>query len=229
MLATTGPCTLDGTGFRTCTVDAAGLSRLAQWCEVVVVRGFVLQRYPVLGRTGKMVVVDVYDPIHLEQLEQGREDEERQHLASVRVAAAVLNEQLLRGGLLRLRQPQAAGLLVGAPGRPGPGQPPHLQRGPDAAPLIDVVPSGLPDDPPVRDRPVLRGVVPGIAASDKLLLWGGGIYNWLDPLTLLGALDRLHHRLPEVRLCFLGLSHPAPTCRRWPWPPGPSSWPGASA
>ncbi|MDP9452859.1 MAG: hypothetical protein M3P97_05610 [Actinomycetota bacterium] len=95
--------------------------------------------------------------------------------------------------------------------------------------MIDVVPSGLPDDPPVRDRPVLRGVVPGIAASDKLLLWGGGIYNWLDPLTLLGALDRLHHRLPEVTLCFLGLSHPAPTCRRWPWPPGPSSWPGASA
>ncbi len=49
VLATTGPCTLDGTGFRTCTVDAAGLSRLAQWCEVVVVRGFVLQRHPVLG------------------------------------------------------------------------------------------------------------------------------------------------------------------------------------
>ncbi len=73
-----------------------------------------------------------------------------------------------------------------------------------------MVPSGLPDDPPVRDRPVLRGVVPGIAASDKLLLWGGGIYNWLDPLTLLSALDRLRHRLPEVRLCFLGLSHPSP-------------------
>jgi glycosyltransferase involved in cell wall biosynthesis len=57
---------------------------------------------------------------------------------------------------------------------------------------------------------VLRGVVPGIGENDKVVLWGGGIYNWFDPLTLLRAVDKLRRRLPEVRLYFLGLKHPNP-------------------
>jgi hypothetical protein len=42
------------------------------------------------------------------------------------------------------------------------------------------------------------------------VLWGGGIYNWFDPLTLLRAIDKLRARFPEVRLYFLGLRHPNP-------------------
>src|SRR5262249_10214245 len=56
----------------------------------------------------------------------------------------------------------------------------------------------------------LKGVVPGIGVDDKVILWGGGIYNWFDPLTLLRALDKLRIRVPEVRLYFLGLRHPNP-------------------
>jgi glycosyltransferase involved in cell wall biosynthesis len=52
--------------------------------------------------------------------------------------------------------------------------------------------------------------VPGIGADDKVILWGGGVYNWFDPLTLLRAVDRLRHRRPDVRLFFLGLRHPNP-------------------
>ena len=66
------------------------------------------------------------------------------------------------------------------------------------------------DEPPRHTRPVLRGVVPGIGDDDKVVLWGGGIYNWFDPLTLLRAVDKLRRRLPEVRLFFLGLKHPNP-------------------
>ena len=38
--------------------------------------------------------------------------------------------------------------------------------------------------PPSSDPPVVRGVLPGIDADDRLLLWGGGIWNWFDPLTV---------------------------------------------
>ena len=69
------------------------------------------------------------------------------------------------------------------------------------------------DEPPRRTRPVLRGVVPGIGADDKVVLWGGGIYNWFDPLTLIRAVDKLRRRLPEVRLFFLGMKHPNPEVR----------------
>ena len=39
--------------------------------------------------------------------------------------------------------------------------------------------------------------MPGIGADDKVILWGGGIYNWFDPLTLLRAVDKLRGRVPE--------------------------------
>jgi len=76
--------------------------------------------------------------------------------------------------------------------------------------LVTVVPFGVSDASPRQTRPVLRGVVPGIGPGDKIVLWGGGVYNWFDPLTLLHAVDKLRSRVPSVRLFFLGLKHPNP-------------------
>jgi glycosyltransferase involved in cell wall biosynthesis len=81
---------------------------------------------------------------------------------------------------------------------------------PNMASLLAVVPFGVADDPPRHTRPVLRGVVPGIGSDDKIVLWGGGIYSWFDPLSLIRAIDKLRSRLPEVRLYFLGMKHPNP-------------------
>jgi len=75
--------------------------------------------------------------------------------------------------------------------------------------LIDVVPFGIDPQPP-RAEPVLRGVVPGIGPDDRILLWGGGIWNWFDPLTVIRAVAQLAERRPELRLYFLGTRHPNP-------------------
>jgi glycosyltransferase involved in cell wall biosynthesis len=76
--------------------------------------------------------------------------------------------------------------------------------------LIAVVPFGISDAPPVRTRAALKCVVPGIGADDKVILWGGGVYNWFDPLTLLRAVDQVRAKRDDVRLFFLGLAHPNP-------------------
>ncbi len=47
-----------------------------------------------------------------------------------------------------------------------------------------------------------------------MVLWGGGVYNWLDPVSVLRAADRLRRRLPELRLVFLGMQHPNPDVPR---------------
>ena len=77
--------------------------------------------------------------------------------------------------------------------------------------LIDVVPFGLPSTPPRHERAVVKGVVPGIGVDDKLILWGGGLYNWFDPETLVRAVARLSSDHPDVRLFFQGTRHPNPT------------------
>src|SRR5215216_1411920 len=76
--------------------------------------------------------------------------------------------------------------------------------------LVDVVPFGCDVEPPRATRPALKGVVPGIRHEDTLLLWGGGVWNWLDPLTPIRAVARLAERRDDVKLAFLGLARPNP-------------------
>src|SRR5262249_25950556 len=81
---------------------------------------------------------------------------------------------------------------------------PRLER------LVRVVPFGLDPTPPERGAPALAGEVPGIGADDRVLLWGGGIWNWFDPLTPIRAVAKLAERRTDVKLYFLGVKHPNP-------------------
>ena len=89
---------------------------------------------------------------------------------------------------------------------------PHTYRtDPSLRNLIDVVPYGLPLESPQAARPVLRGVWPGIEPGDRVLLWGGGLWEWLDPLTAVRAVDQLvQGGWTNLRLVFPGTRHPNP-------------------
>jgi hypothetical protein len=60
----------------------------------------------------------------------------------------------------------------------------------------------------VHERPAVKGVVPGIGPDDEVVLWGGGIYDWFDPVTAIEAVALLKERRPALRLWFLGVRHP---------------------
>jgi glycosyltransferase involved in cell wall biosynthesis len=77
--------------------------------------------------------------------------------------------------------------------------------------LIDVVPFGLSSEPPTSSGRVLKGVVPGIAESDSVLLWGGGIWDWFDPVSVIRAVARIAETRDDVKLFFLGQVHPNPS------------------
>jgi glycosyltransferase involved in cell wall biosynthesis len=50
----------------------------------------------------------------------------------------------------------------------------------------------------------------GIAATDKVVLWGGGLWPWLDPQTAIHAIHHLAATRPEIKLIFPGTRHPNP-------------------
>lgn len=82
---------------------------------------------------------------------------------------------------------------------------------PQAEDLVSVVPFGHAGGPvPTRRGSVLKGVVPGIGPDDEVLLWGGGVWNWFDPLVLLEAFALLAPKRPRLRLFFLGTRRPNP-------------------
>ena len=192
-------------------VDEASIRDLEAWCEVLVFQGFFLYDFPSVRLSSKVLVADVYDPMHLEQLEQTRG-----HLSTDERAVAVwsttrvLNDQLLRGDFFVCASTKQRDYWLGQLSALGRVNVFNYENDPTLEALIAVAPFGLPDKPPTRTGPGLRQRIPGIGPDDPVILWGGGIYNWFDPLTLVRAVDRLRHRLPNVRLVFMGLTHPNP-------------------
>ena len=209
-LVSTQDATLTHPDFPVRAVDERELGQLESWCDVLVFQGNLMRQYPVLRDTDKIVVTDIYDPFHLEVLEQARGLQPSGRLLAVQSSTDVLNEQLRRGDFFLCASEKQRDFWLGQLAAVGRINPATYDRGENLEGLLAVVPFGVSDEPPRHTRPVLRGVVPGITEGDKVVLWGGGIYNWFDPLTLLRAVDKLRSRLPEVRLYFLGLRHPNP-------------------
>jgi hypothetical protein len=206
VLATTsGRCELAPQDFSACAADPDDLIELEAWCDVIVLQGFLLQHVPTLRSTQKIMIVDLYDPLHLEQLALFKKHDEGTRRATLDNATAVLNEQLLRGDFFICASSKQRDFWLGQLAALGRVNPKTYEGDGMLRGLIEIVPFGLPDAPPTHTRQVLRGVMPGIEQGDDVILWGGGVYNWLDPLTLIEAVDRL--RRPARRFgCFSWVS-----------------------
>jgi glycosyltransferase involved in cell wall biosynthesis len=122
----------------------------------------------------------------------------------------VLNQQLQRADFLVCASDRQRLFYLGQLAALGRINPANYEDDPDLNGLIDVVPFGLRPEFPAHDRDVLKGVLPGIGRKDKVLLWGGGLYSWFDPITLIRAVAALAERRPEVKLFFQGTKHPHP-------------------
>jgi len=188
--------------------DAAAFATLDREAEVIVFQGHAMEQFPALATTDRVVVADAYDPMHLEMLEQGREQPRATWDMLVRSRVVLLNQQLSRADLVLCASQRQRSFYLGqlaALGRISPStyqSDPHLER------LIDIAPFGLEAEPPRRTRAAVRGVVPGVDDDSRILLWGGGIYSWFDPLALVRAVHALAQRHPETKLVFLGTRHP---------------------
>jgi GT2 family glycosyltransferase len=209
-LVSTQGCSITHPDFPVRVVGDRELEELEAWCDVLIFQGNLMRQHPVLRDTQKVVVTDIYDPFHLEVLEQARNLDPAQRLFAVQSSTDVLNEQLRRGDFFLCASQKQRDFWLGQLAAVGRINPSTYDRGENLEGLLAVAPFGVTDEPPRHTRPVLRGVVPGIGENDKVVLWGGGIYNWFDPLTLLRAVDKMRRRMPEVRLYFLGLKHPNP-------------------
>ncbi|MBC7519310.1 MAG: glycosyltransferase [Microbacteriaceae bacterium] len=181
-----------------------------KWADVIVVQGHGIALFPSIANTGKILVVDIYDPLHLEQLEQGRHQTMDLWDAQVADATDDLNRQLTLGDFFLCASDRQRSFWLGQLAAVGRVNPYTYAQNNDLDQLIAIAPFGIPAEAPVRTRAALRGVVPGIGADDKIVIWGGGIYNWFDPESLIEAIGELSQRHPDLRLFFMGTQHPNP-------------------
>lgn len=191
--------------------DERAFGKLEKWADVIVFQGHALAIFDALRRSAKLLVADIYDPMHLEQLEQARELGEATWTKQVSDATDVLNEQLARADFFLCASERQRHFYLGQLAALGRVNPATYAGDPDLRSLIDVVPFGLDATPPQHERDVVKGVRPGIRRDDKLMLWSGGLYNWFDPQTLIRATAVLSERRGGgVHLFFQGTKNPNP-------------------
>ncbi len=209
-LVSTVGSTLEGADFPVAPVDEAELRRAVDWAEVLVFQGHLLSQHPWIRGTGTIIVADIYDPMHLETLEQGKEFPVKFRGHFTEDAVEALNVQLARADFMLCASEKQRDFWLGQLAAVSRINPLNYDADPSLRKLLDVAPFGVSDLPARQTRHAIKGEVPGIAADDQVIIWGGGIYNWFDPLTLIRAVAELVERHPKLRLYFLGVKHPNP-------------------
>ena len=178
------------------------LFALAQAADVIIVQGYTINKNPSLKRATAVLVVDLYDPWLFENIELHAGELYADRALSF--DATVLNELLDEGDLFICASERQRDYWLGMLGgrdRLTQGQ---YSLDPSLRALIDVVPFGLPARDPVRVKPVLKGVHPAIGCDDLVVLWGGGTWDWFDPISVIEAFELVIEQVPNAKLYFLG-------------------------
>lgn len=175
----------------------------------VILQGDVLNQLPWLAQADIPLVVDAYDPFHLEQLEQARVLGESRRRVVVRDCIATLNRQLARADLVLAASNRQRDLWLGHLAALGRINPVTYDDDSSVGRLLAVVPFGLPAEPPrPRSGLVMRGILNTVSEDSVIALWAGGVYDWFDPVLVLEAVALAADRNPLIRVVFLGGAHP---------------------
>jgi len=191
--------------------DHRRLRQCARQADVILCAGgFLLYHYPFLQNLTQPMVMDLYAPIILETLEMHTVRPLAAQTGIHRLILHALRLQLARGDFFLCANEQQRLFWLGWLAAEGRVNPYTFSADRALRQLIAVVPFGLPVEPPVRQQPVLKGVQPGIAKEDKVIYWGGGLWEWFDPLTAIRAMAEITAQRSDIKLFFAGVNHPNP-------------------
>jgi len=181
----------------------------------VLVQGMLLERFPSLTRTRARVIVDLYDPIVFEApFTNGGRCRDARAYTQNRILSETAR-QLAHGDFFLVHSERQRdfllGLLVGlggldaetiATGRPGD--------------LFGIVPNGI-EEGTGGERGSGKGpdrgfwdAKSGIGTQDPIIFWGGGLWDWLDPLRLLDATHLLKSSDSRLHVVLPGIGSPNP-------------------
>lgn len=174
--------------------------------DAAVVQGSVTVKHPELLDSSMALAIDWFDPFHVEALHRGGEDKVLR-VDLIEGARRTLQEQARRGDFFLcsndIQREHWLGWLAAA------GRLNHIAHDEDPLfeSLIAVSPFGIGRELPGAGTPI-RDAFSAIGDHDPILLWAGGMHDWLDPLTVIRAMPTVLDENPDARLVFLAGPHP---------------------
>lgn len=215
LLAAPTPSTTPEEGIKLMTYrhgDWPSLVPKVAWADVVIAQSL----HPILLKavrgTDTRFVADLYDPVVLENLEAQKVINLATQSANNSFFLSIANAQLALADHVLCASDRQRDYWLGnltALGR----LTPELYRS-DASlnSLISLLPFGYTNKNPKVTAPnSLEMFIPHFnPKKDHVIIWGGGVWNWFDPLTLIKALHQIAKKRNDIKLLFLGTKHPNP-------------------
>ena len=157
-----------------------------------------------LRRSGARLIYDLYDPEPLEALQflAGRRAAVRRTVTALsldRLVTALHDGHAFLCASERQRDLWTGALLAQRLIAPA-----VHDADPSLGGVLAIVPFGVPDDPPAPGPGPRERF--GLAPGDELVLWNGGVWDWLDAGSVLHAVARLSPERPRLRMIFMGAS-----------------------
>lgn len=189
--------------------EPSNLKILIENHDYSLITGYMVNQLPFLVGVKKTIIIDLYDPFFFENLYYYTDLPIEQQLLLNSQSVDVANKLAKLGSFFICGTERQRDLWLGLLVANQRVNPYNFLEDDTLKNLIDVVGIGMPDVPPLSGC-FLRNNYPGFDEKSKIVLWGGGIWNWLDPLTLIEAWPFVISKFPEAKLVFLGTKHPNP-------------------
>ena len=211
VLATPNDCQLEENGIRIHPYRYGNWEMIKgafEQIDVIFATGFTLHEFPLIRDLEIPIVIDLFDPFPLENLcifeDADLDKKQVVHLTD----AAIVDKMCHRGDFFICANARQRDWWLGVLQGKGRINFATVHNNPSLKDLIAEVPFGLPTRPFQKNGPGPKEQLPGVSPDDKLILWGGGLWNWLDPLTLIQAMPSILAQEPRAKLLFPGTRHP---------------------
>lgn len=164
-----------------------------------------------MKKRGVKYIADLYDPIIIEFLEYNKFDNIRKQNLNFTPPYLTFLFQLVTADHILFATERQKDLYLGILSGLGLLNPDFYQKNYEIDRLFSPLPFGLSKDDPVAEKPnLVEEMFPSINRNDKVIIWGGGIWNWFDPLTVIKAIEKISKERNDVKLVFMGTKHPNP-------------------
>ena len=163
----------------------------------------------ILGEADAQLIFDLYDPEVFGTLEhfKGRRPALRRQMSAF--AADRVDQALRLADRVICASERQRDLWLGAMMSTGRLDAVAYSHDHTLRSVIDIVPFGVPEEPPERGSTPGPSELLGIGKDDELVLWNGGIWSWLDAPGAIRAIGRVRSARPNARLVFMGSSRSA--------------------
>jgi glycosyltransferase involved in cell wall biosynthesis len=188
--------------------DAESIKRFAEKTDVILLGHLDVSGLSFLYKLKKPVIVDLYSPSNLETLEWYSHESLKKRSNIQERGSGIINNWLRLGDFFICASERQRSFWLGMLAANYRLLPNVYDENKSFRNILDVVPFGLSSSSPVHKRKALKGVYDGITSNDTVMIWGGGIWNWLDPLTYIRALADISKDRHDIKLFFMGKGHP---------------------